>query len=148
MGKPWEQGNHVVVDEQGRIRECDKCPCHVDPSWSTSVSVSPSLPPSTSPSLSPSLSASVSASASASATWPGSGWYCVKRWQHPRSCDLIACRTATCLEIATEAAWNGYQFGVCAYVAIPPFGEYAMYTTDGVRHDTQAECEAAGCACP
>jgi len=153
--RPWEHGQRVVVDAQGHIIECETCPC------ASSASSGPSSAPSsgtTQSSLSSASSApssltsgpsSAPSSGSASGGPPpfgGEGWYCVELWQGPEGdCVNIACVSAVCTWIADQSAWDGYFFGQCF---TPPASPATMYATDGIKHATEAACQAAGCACP
>ena len=66
----------------------------------------------------------------------GTGWYCVSLFRG-LYCSTLVLITTECSNITTPTGWDDYQFGVCRLQF-----EYIMLTTDGVKHATQALCEA------
>lgn len=92
----------------------------------------------------PSESSSSSASSS-DGTWANAGWYCVKHWIGA-TCPVTIKTSSMCLYIGDQATWDNYQFGVCRNAPPPLTPPKEMWTTDGVKHETQAACIAAGCS--
>jgi hypothetical protein len=125
---------HIVVDANGGIIVCKDCPCD-----------------SSSGSSSGSLSGSSSGSSSASGTsggpgpFPGDAFYCCSVWVKEDADFFLL--DSHCVRIATQAAYDAYQFGTVRAGTDFDGTAWAQlyYTTAGIDHATEALCIVAGC---
>lgn len=127
--KPWQKkvsGSWIViVDATGRIIECATCPCAPSPTATATPTATGTATPTPT-----------------TTGFPGDGWYCVKFWAGA-TCGDLQCQSADCKHIEDEATWDSYDFGTCRTGGATA----SMYTTDKVRHETEADCTGAGCEC-
>jgi len=79
--------------------------------------------------------------------YAGPGWYRVTQsWAHLPT-DPMYDNPKRAAYVATEEEWQAYRFGQCVLTSDLPDPAPDVYTrqsTDGARHDTEAECLAEG----
>lgn len=147
------------VSGEMRPALCAKCPCGSDSSPSESSSLesssssslessSSSLESSSSSLESPSASSEESSSEPSSESseegFPGAGWYCVELWGSEPVPDCFSeyeliFRSRTCSLVQSEESWKKWGVVEC----LPSGGQFVfrLILSDGVRHDTEAECQ-------